>query len=813
MPIQGLVTGGWLAVFAAGPDGSLGYMRQTSRDAWSDWETIGPAITGHPAVFHNTDERLEVFAKGPGGLLGHSYQVEPDGGEWTEWEDIGPAIQGDPVVFHNADGRLEVFARGPDGALGHIWHTLPEHAWSEWDDLGPVISGDPTVFQNSDGHLELFAIGPDGLLGHLWQHMPSGLTGWSEWESLGPALTGNPTLFLNTDGALEVFAKGPDGLLGHRWQTLPDHGWSEWEDIGPAIQSEPIAFRNGDGRLEVFAAGPEGVLGHMWQEIPDHHWSGWEDMAPAISGDPAVFQNADGRLELFATGPEGVLGHRWQHAPSGVEGWSDWQDLGPAISARRPVVGQTGTVPGFETGAKPEVKAGAAPPPAEISADFCVIGAGPAGVTVADGLIRAGASVVLIDSGGLGEDLAAQELNDGLANGPIIKSRRDYLRGGRRRAVQGSASRWGPGFIMPLRANDFEQRPWVDNSGWPLGAEDLAPYESRAAETFRLDPFGPPEADRPLVRLTYQFPPDPQVFRAMYFDLLTKPRFHPELGATAVGLKMRGDRVDSVRLAHATGEETRVNADTVVLAAGGVENARFLLLHERTLGPSAMTGRQFMEHPHILAGTVQIPDAAALLDSLDRRTALDVFALDEATLAEERLLNVSVQVRRRPGGADGTSVECDLYLRSEQAPNPESRVVLGQDVDRLGQAQPVLHWRLLEQDWTSIVRTTELVGAALERQYGAKAHVLMRTDDPWPYDPVGPNEAESSAWGNHHMGTTRMGDSPSDSVVDHDSRLHATANLYVAGSSVFPTGGCANPTFTIVALAHRLVDHLSNASS
>ena len=62
--------------------------------------------------------------------------------------------------------------------------------------------------------------------------------------------------------------------------------------------------------------------------------------------------------------------------------------------------------------------------------------------------------------------------------------------------------------------------------------------------------------------------------------------------------------------------------------------------------------------------------------------------------------------------------------------------------------------------------------------------------------------------GNHHLGTTRMASDPKAGVVDADCRVHGVANLYIAGSSVFPTGGCANPTLTIVALALRLADYI-----
>ena len=68
--------------------------------------------------------------------------------------------------------------------------------------------------------------------------------------------------------------------------------------------------------------------------------------------------------------------------------------------------------------------------------------------------------------------------------------------------------------------------------------------------------------------------------------------------------------------------------------------------------------------------------------------------------------------------------------------------------------------------------------------------------------------AEVVAGGAHHMGTTRMHDDPRQGVVDRNSKVHGVDNLYVAGSSVFPTSGAANPTLTLVALTLRLADHL-----
>ena len=441
-----------------------------------------------------------------------------------------------------------------------------------------------------------------------------------------------------------------------------------------------------------------------------------------------------------------------------------------------------------------------------------MIGAGPAGITLSRQLIDAGATVLLLESGGWGENDAAQELNHGDAYGPIVKHHLRYLRHGRSRHVQGSAIWWERGWCMPFRALDYEARPWVEHSGWPLRAEDLAPYEERAAATLGFEPFGAPQSDGALVRLSYRFPDDPQVFRRMFLELLTRPGFQVELGATALALARKGDRVESVRAGRIAGGELQIRADKFVIAAGGIENARLLLLNASALGlPSPMVGRFFMEHPHVLAGRVQVPDTEYLRPYMVRGSQLDVLSLADAAQQEERLLNASVQLRPLPatdGAATEGARECDVYIRAEQAPNPDSRLALGEQTDRFGCPSPVLHWELLEHDWASVVRTAELVAFVLERQQAAQTTFLISADAPWPWAPVGPGESTYATWGNHHMGTTRMARDPAEGVVDPDCLVHGTTNLFAAGSSVFPTGGCANPTFQIVVLAHRLADRL-----
>jgi choline dehydrogenase-like flavoprotein len=138
----------------------------------------------------------------------------------------------------------------------------------------------------------------------------------------------------------------------------------------------------------------------------------------------------------------------------------------------------------------------------------------------------------------------------------------------------------------------------------------------------------------------------------------------------------------------------------------------------------------------------------------------------------------------------------------EMEPDPQNRVTLSHRVCGYGQPIPHVAHRCTEVDRRSLVElhralTRELPLAGMGRLQTQLDHDVS----PWPID------QDAS----HHMGTTRMGDDPLSSVVDRDLRVHELDNVYMAGASTFPTSGCANPTFTLVALSIRLAEHLRRA--
>jgi choline dehydrogenase-like flavoprotein len=150
--------------------------------------------------------------------------------------------------------------------------------------------------------------------------------------------------------------------------------------------------------------------------------------------------------------------------------------------------------------------------------------------------------------------------------------------------------------------------------------------------------------------------------------------------------------------------------------------------------------------------------------------------------------------RRKNADTDGHAVRIKL----EQTPDPENRIVLTSQSDGGARARPELMLRMTPREREGHERGLECVASALGLDVARTVKQMRLKLNGRRYD---------FFW--HHMGTTRMSDDPSSGVVDTDCRVHGTPNLYIAGSSVFPTGGSAPPTLTIVALALRIADEIA----
>lgn len=476
-----------------------------------------------------------------------------------------------------------------------------------------------------------------------------------------------------------------------------------------------------------------------------------------------------------------------------------------------------------------------------LTADVCIAGGGAAGITLALALKEAGLDVILLESGGLEDDANTQALYRGTMSG-IDTWRLDTHRW---RLFGGSTSRWA-GWCRPLQPFDFERRSYIENSGWPITYDELEPFYQLAHTRLELADFnydidaiqkasGRPVLTSPRGRLqsaVFHYSPPTRFGQKYRPDLEAAENVRVYLHANVRNIELSSSHADVRRFECVTlqGVGFNVEARGFVLALGGVENARLLLASNTQLpaGVANSTGNvgcYFMEHPHYNGVSIWALRRPTDLSFYERHEiglpqgrvrVQAMLALAPDVLESEGLIDFTASLTEaaiEPGDTgpiDGEQVRSllrrrkeeqvyRLFVRAEQRPFAESRITLRDgDTDSLGMPRVDLNWQLHPDDNRTMRRAMEILGAELAA--AGLGRLWTSTDDDelsWVTNP-----------GGHHMGTARMSEDPADGVVDRHCRCHDVENLYIAGSAVFTTGGSANPTLTVVALAERLAQHL-----
>lgn len=519
-----------------------------------------------------------------------------------------------------------------------------------------------------------------------------------------------------------------------------------------------------------------------------------------------------------------------------------------------------------------------------LDSDICVVGAGAAGTTIAAELDGSSRSVCLIESGGVSPDEETQSLYDLENTGYPI--RENFM--SRARYFGGSCNLWA-GRSMILDEIDIGHRSWVPHSGWPISFSELNGYYQRGAEILGLPSLERFQENAYCKEMTHdeqclygRGPLEPKISlwakRPKRFGKSNKSRLRKSsnvrlilnASVTKINLHRDGSAVESINASTLNHSSMTVRAKVFVLACGGLENARLLLVsrdvHSEGVGNQwDVVGRYYMDHPRAVFGTVRFRENSRLplLRGLPLRDGKVQFGIgfSQDTQRREELLNhyvtfeaqfsdyveqsyesfvqsMKVLMRKgyagsrwRLGHTDLGQVPGMIYLITpkeltphflyrwyvtirnavhphaggnkrvivyfcEQPPDPESRVTLSSERDRLGMNRLALHWRIGPEIERSVLRLQALLHDRLERKGIGKV------------ENAAPELRFSDA--SHHMGTTRMSQDPKKGVVDGDCKVHGLSNLFVAGSSVFPTGGHTSPTLGIVALSVRLAEKLQD---
>jgi choline dehydrogenase-like flavoprotein len=491
-----------------------------------------------------------------------------------------------------------------------------------------------------------------------------------------------------------------------------------------------------------------------------------------------------------------------------------------------------------------------------IEADIVVIGSGAAGITIARDLAGHGLRIVMLEAGGLSVDpdvSALSQIDDVGRPYPDPHTRR-------LRYFGGTTNHWG-GQCAPLDPLDLKRQDWIEHSGWPYGYDVLRPYYERAHEVLGLGAFDY-RPETAAAELGFDlFPFDPariETVMARY----NRVRFGLEHGAaltddpttrillyadvSSIDLETpESDTVRGVTVRTVAGNSFAVAGRRIVLAAGGIENPRLLLLSnaERPAGlgnQSDAVGRYYQEHLLFPSGVILPEGGYAALDFYGKewswrgihvrshialpaeevrrlripRFRSQFWLLDPYMDAAQAALHGDIRpddlltMIADPRGM-GHLAKCRwdagprVYALAnyvQQVPNPESRIMLSDRRDDLGRPQPQLQWKLSSQDHEGVL----IAHRAIANEVGRSGFGRMRLE----IEP-NPETLLEGCWGGaHHMGTTRMDDDPARGVADGNARVHGTNNLFIAGSSLFPTCGWQNPTLTIVATSLKLADHL-----
>lgn len=476
--------------------------------------------------------------------------------------------------------------------------------------------------------------------------------------------------------------------------------------------------------------------------------------------------------------------------------------------------------------------------------DVAIAGAGPAGIALALTLAAGGRTALLLEAGA--GDVTAEAAamtqggNVGHPNVPLDVSRA--------RVLGGASTHWG-GWCRTLDPVDFERRPGLPLTGWPIGPAALAPHLETAAAWLAVAPPAPdgdplPGAGGALRPIHLAFSRPPRNFAAAYGEALAAaPAVDLVLNAAVVDARFNSEAGAIEAFRFRSPGDPRLHEATAarfVLAGGGIENARLLLHLNRRLAQAggregalgdagSWVGRGFMQHLHGSLGAIFRLEAAGapapIPDALWGPAGEHRFyaATAQAMLAQESgAVRLYARPERCPFAAGVPSpwdllaaIGCrlspvgSLRATGEQLPDRASRVLLSDEPDPLGLPRALLDWRPQAADRRSL----QLAAAAFGRFLATLGPFRLQPAEWLAWEgarfpaPDGGHPGDLGA-ASHHMGTTRMAADARHGVADADARVFGSRNLHLAGSSLFPTGGHANPTLPLLQLALRLADHL-----
>ncbi len=531
-----------------------------------------------------------------------------------------------------------------------------------------------------------------------------------------------------------------------------------------------------------------------------------------------------------------------------------------------------------------------------IETDICIIGSGPAGITLANELIESSLNIIILESGDNKATKFGDDLNKGYLSGVLNQATHEV----RARQIGGTANHWivkmagngANGFrFVPLQQMDFE--------AWPISRQDINPYYERLHKLLNLGPCSYDDLETWKGHTTGATLTSDNINSGIFSFCATDHFTHtfPEKfresktqhiyrNATVSELltDTDGKQVVAAKVLTPEHHTVTVKAKQFVIATGGFGVPQLLLNSKNTPHPHGLgnnndvVGRYYIDHSLVFHGYFQIDDR--ILEKLkfyDMRDVNNVsvigsIGLPEKIKKQKNLKNLEAMLFPKPcernynafksaqefawllkqtkpmehslwqnfirllkglpylihiayqkyfngmvlmpglatGGWSKLSSRelkkryqiVELMGLVEQSPKADNRVTLTETPDALGIPRIAVHMDWDTQDIQSIKQTEKLLVEELQANGFGEFHSY--------HEHNGGKLNYYSHTCHHLMGTARMGTDPATSVVDPDCKIHGVENCYIASSAVFPSGGYANPTMTMLALSLRLADRLKS---
>ena len=449
--------------------------------------------------------------------------------------------------------------------------------------------------------------------------------------------------------------------------------------------------------------------------------------------------------------------------------------------------------------------------------DICIIGSGAAGITIAQSLNKYNLKIALIEGGSHEFSRQSQDIYKGKLIGdpyyPLDVARLRYL--------GGSTNHWG-GMTRPFDEIDFQRDYFGEEYKWPIKYKELNKYLSEACKILEIKNNFEYDGNYQNVKpIKFQF--STVQFKTKYEDfLLSSKNINLFLNSNLSDLNGENRTVKSIVLESFNKKKINISAKKFVFAMGGIENSRYLLWFQKKYNnkffdSNVLIGKYWMEHPVFTLGKAFVKKTVFINQyySLTKNPQIKKKILNcglrmhgvSSNVSKQMLKNLlctAPKIGEKIGTLLNKNLICGVKLRAawEQSPSKNSYVKLSNENDMFGIPKIELNWTKNDLDRKTIKETVNTFNDwFLENENGRiQLSNWLLDDKSYPL--------EDELAGLHHMGGTRMAVSKNFGVIDENCKVFGSNNIYMAGSSIFVTGGHNNPTLPIVQFSLRLSDHI-----